>query len=207
MGRPFLTEAATEALTGAIKSVEARSSAEVVITVRAESARYGHVGYVCGAAAAFALLAFLLYSPFDFSYWSLLLDPLIAGLLLGYGCWRVDALRRLLTSTSAGRDAVLQAARATFFAKGVRNTSGRTGVLVYISVLERRAEILADSGVVTAVSDHAWTEAVGAVRGAVAAGEDGVAVARIIEDLAEVLEPALPRAEDDVNELPDGVGE
>ena len=205
MAPSFLSEAATEALSGAIKAIESRSSAEVVITVRAESARYGHVGFVCGLVAAFGALAFLLYSPYDFSYWSLLLDPLVVGLLVGFGCWRVGTLRRWLTPGALGRAEVLRAAQATFFHKGIRNTCGRTGVLVYISVLERRAEVLADSGVVAAVMDADWDRAVAAIQGAVERGEDGVAAARLITALGELLEPALPRAEDDVNELPDEV--
>jgi len=36
-------------------------------------------------------------------------------------------------------------------------------------------------------------------------GEDGVALAKAIEGLAELLEPCMPRSEDDVNELPDEV--
>ena len=37
-----------------------------------------------------------------------------------------------------------QGAWAAFFSKGVRRTSGATGILVYISQLERRAEVVAD---------------------------------------------------------------
>lgn len=186
--------------------MEARSSAEVVITVRAQSAGYGQVGYLCGAAWALAVLAFLLYSPWDFSHWSLLLDPLVAGLALGYGCWRVDALRRWLTPGSVGRRESLRAARATFFAKGIRNTRDRTGVLVYVSLLERRVEVLADSGITAAVPEADWNEALAAIQQAVASGQDGVAVAPKIAALGDLLEPVLPRAEDDENELPDEVG-
>ncbi len=201
----FLSDEATAALTGAIKAIEARSSAEVVITVKARSGRYGHVGLCCGALAAFAALAFLLYSPWGFSSWSILLDPLIVGLLVGLTCRKSVALARLLTPAGARAERALQAARATFFQKGMRHTSGRTGVLVHVSLLERRVSVLPDSGVTSTVPGEAWDEAVAAIEQAVAAGQDGVAVAEKILALGNVLEPALPRAEDDVNELPDEV--
>lgn len=201
----FLSHEAVDTLTGAIKAVEARSSAEVVITVKARSGRYSHVGLTCGVAAAFAALAFLIYSPWAFSTWSMLLDPLVVGLLAALACRKSATLARLLTPAAARKERVVEAARATFFAKGMRHTSGRTGVLIYVSLLERRAVVLPDSGVTTAAPAGAWDDAVAAIERAVAAGEDGVAVAQRVRALGDVLEPVLPRAEDDVNELPDEV--
>ena len=62
----FLSEAAKAALTGAIKAVEARSSAELVITVRAHSGSYLHADLIAAIVVGVATLAALLYLPVDF---------------------------------------------------------------------------------------------------------------------------------------------
>jgi putative membrane protein len=112
-------------------------------------------------------------------------------------------MRRLLTPRAARRRRVRAAAAALFHEKGVHGTVGRTGILVHVSLLERDCEVIADAGVTEAVDEEAWADAVGAVREAVSAGGDALELASRIEALAAVLEPALPRAPGDVNELPD----
>jgi putative membrane protein len=201
----FLSDEAKEALRAAIRAVEEQSSAEVVIAVRARSGSYHHVGFAAGAVAAFGALAFTLFSPWEFSLWSILLDPVLVGALAGLAASQMPPLLRWLTPTSIRRRWVRRAAQATFYEKGIRLTRGRTGLLVYVSMLERMVEVVCDSAVSDAVARGPWDHAVGELQAAVARGDGGVEVARGIERLAEVLAPVLPRAEDDENELPDEV--
>ncbi|HEY8145680.1 MAG TPA: hypothetical protein VIG06_23525, partial [Kofleriaceae bacterium] len=63
MARKFLGDAATTALRDAISAIEARSSAELVVSVRARSAAYLHADILVGVVAALGVLAFLLFSP------------------------------------------------------------------------------------------------------------------------------------------------
>lgn len=203
----FLSEEAKSALTGAIKAVEARSSAELVIAVRAQSGSYLVADLSAAILTALAVLAALLYLPKGFDLYFFLVDPVVFGLLAGLACSRLPGLRRWLSPPKLRRAQVREAARATFYEKGVRRTSEAVGILVYVSLLERRAEVVADHGVLAAVDGRAWDEAVERIGARVRAGEDGVAVAQAIEALGDLLEPCLPRAEDDVNELADEVHE
>lgn len=201
----FLSEAAKAALTGAIKAVEARSSAELVITVRAHSGSYLHADLIAAIIVGVATLAALLYLPVDFGLHSFLIDPIVLGLVAGLFSWRLPGLRRLLTRAGQRDARVREAAQATFFAKGMRRTSAAVGVLVYVSLLERRVEVVADHGVLAVVPEDRWRASVAELDAIVGRGEDGVALAKAIEGLAELLEPCMPRSEDDVNELPDEV--
>lgn len=201
----FLSEPGKQALRGAIETVEGRSSAELVIVVRAASGSYLHADLIAGIVGAMLTLAALLYLPVDFGLHSFLVDPPLLGLVFALFSWRLPPLRRLLTPRAQRDQRVLQAAQAAFFAKGVRRTSAATGILVYVSQLERRAEVVADHGVLAAVEAGPWQAAVAAIDERVAAGADAAAVAEAIIGLAALLEPALPRSEDDVNELADEV--
>jgi len=205
MHKRFLSDEAKQALTGAIKSVEGRSSAEVVIAVRARSASYLHSDLIAAIVAGVATVAFLLYSRFEFPLWSFLVDPVLAGLVVGVAASQVPMLRRLFTPESVRARWVARAARATFFEKRVRQTRERTGLLVFISLTERRAEVVTDTGIDDAVPAAAWKQAAAAIDRAVREGGDGVAVAARIEALGEILEPVLEHSPDDINELPDEV--
>ena len=202
-----LPDDARQALTAAIKACELRSAAEIVVAVRARSASYLHADLIAGAIAAATTLAFLLYSPVAFPLWSFLIDTVIVGALAGLVASRLPALRRLLTTPAARRAWVQRAAQATFFERGVAETTGRTGVLVYVGLTERCAAVVADRGVEAAVDPRAFRHACATIDAAVAHEGVGAALAGAIEALGDVLEPALPRSPDDVNELPDEVSD
>lgn len=202
----FLDGEVEQAFRDAVKAIEARSSAEVVIAVRARSSTYRHVELICGAVATFATLAFMLFTPsFEFGVVSLLVDPFAAGVVAGLVATQIDPLRRLLTLPRVRSERVRIAAQSTFFESGVRLTSERTGILVYLSLLELRAEVVADVGVTGAVEAADWERACQAIDAALSGEGDGLAVAEAITGLGEVLEPALPRSQFDINELADEV--
>jgi putative membrane protein len=131
--------------------------------------------------------------------------PTGIGLLVGLATSITPWARRALTPRRKREAMVRTAARATFVEKGVAGTRERTGILVYVAVLERTAEVVADLGVTRAVAAEPWTAAIARVAESARRG-DAAAVATAVAALAEVLAPALPRSADDVNELADEVG-
>lgn len=201
----FLDGPGKAALTAAIARVEARSSAEVVIEVQPHAGSHLHADLLAALLAGVAALAFLLFSHVTFGILWILVDPIVVGLVAGWLTSRSPALRRALTPAPLRRRSVDTAARAAFFTRGVHLTSGRTGVLVYIALAERMAAVIADRGVEAVLPPDLWRDAAARVDAAVAAGATATVVADAIAALADALEPYLPRADDDVNELPDEV--
>jgi putative membrane protein len=207
MARLFLTDATKQALSGAVRTVEAGSSAELVIAVRPSSGYFFHADLVTGLAAAFAVLAFLLWSPWTFALGWFVVDPLIAAALAAVVSARSPGLRRALTPAAVRRRQVETAARSAFVEKRIHRTRGRTGILLYISLLEREAALVVDTGVETVATTESWKEAVIGIEQAVRRGEDGAAVARRVEALTAVLSPLLAHRDDDIDELPNEVDE
>jgi putative membrane protein len=199
----FLAHGADAELRRAIETVEKASSAEIVIAVRRRSARWLHAHVIVGAVAAFAALGFLLWDEHVFSLTSLWIDPFVVGLAAGAAVRVLPWLQRGLTPRRVRRRAVRRAAMVAFHERGVRRTRARTGVLVYISLLERMAELVPDDGVLRAAPIDAWREAAQRIDAAVARG--GAETATAIAKLAGVLAPCLPCPPDDVNELPDDI--
>lgn len=201
MAQPFLTAESKAALAEAVRDVESCSSAELVVAVRPRSGSYLHADLIAGIAAGLATLAVLLYSRWEFALVWFLIDPIILGALLGFAASRSDVIRRAFTRRQTRRQQVETAARATFVERRVHGTSGRTGILLYISVLEREAVMVVDVGVEALAATDAWRKAAGEIEAAVRADADGTVVAERLQGLAAILSPALARGASDVDEL------
>lgn len=197
----FADDAAHDAFREAIHAVEGASSAELVVSVRRQSAPWLHAHLIAGILAAIAAHAYMLYSSQPFSTSALLVGPIGAGAIVGLASTLVLGVKRWLTPAHRRRVAVRTAARASFVDRGIGRTLGKTGVLVYVSVVEEMAEVVADDGVAACVADSEWADRVAAIDAAVPRG--AVATARAIAALAPLLGRLLPRGKDDINELPD----
>ena len=205
MARGFLSDAARTALREAVRAIERRSAAEVVVSVRRRSGSYLHADLLVGACAALATLAFLLFSPFPFALVWFLFDPLLVGAAFALTLGRLPGVRRALTGRDTRRARVRIAADALFFEKGVHHTRDRTGVLLYVSLLERRVQLIADSGIDQRVPRREWHTASAALQAVLDDGGDGAALARAMSIMGDVLAQHVPRAAVDVNELADEV--
>lgn len=84
-----------------------------------------------------------------------------------------------------------------------RRTQVRTGILIYVSMREHRAEIVADETVAARVSDAAWEEAMAAMLGHIREGRVADGLIAAVDKVGAVLALHCPRADDDRNELPD----
>ncbi|HEX5659417.1 MAG TPA: hypothetical protein VFX59_19615 [Polyangiales bacterium] len=200
----YLTEASKSALIAAVEGIESRSSAEVVIAVRAHSGMLA-TDLSAGAIAGVLTLAFLLFSAIPFSLPAILFDTFAFAGLGALLCSRFPNVRWALTPRGRALHDVRMAARAEFFDAGISATRGRTGILVYVSQTERVAEVLADLGVRDAIDAEVWSAWVQSVEHEVRSQRDGLALAAAIARLAEPLAACLPRSHDDVNELADHV--
>jgi putative membrane protein len=143
----------------AVRDVESRSAAELVIEIRARAGSYALADARFAALLAFVSLVVLVFMPFTVPPIAVLLDP-VAVYVLGLAiAKRGDALRRLLTSKRERLEAVRMHAAALFHQRGVANTGGETGMLFFVSLLERRIEVLADRGLLQKVDASEWNAA------------------------------------------------
>jgi putative membrane protein len=199
----FLDATARTAFTRAIEAIEQGSAAEVVVAVRRRSAPYLHANVAIGVAVAVAGLAAMLFSDHVFALTSILVDPFVVGGAAGALVELLPGIKRALTPRRIRQRAVLRAARATFVERGVHRTRDRSGLLVYISWLEREVALVADAGLERALPAELLGDATRTLIAAIRDG--GAAVARELARFAPALATAMPRRDDDTNELPDEV--
>ncbi len=200
----FFRDDAKRRAADAVKAVEALTSAEVVIAVRRRSGNYRVVAYHFGFGMWAAVTLYLLLTPQVFSIGAIALDGLVAFALGALICANVEALARALTRQKTRRANVETAARAAFFDLRISRTQGRNGILVFISTFERALAVLTDIGIDTAALGDGWAQARSAMDEALRRMDFDAFVAGV-ERMGPVLGRVMPRADDDVNELPDEV--
>jgi putative membrane protein len=200
--RQFYLPSTKERVRRAIGVIEQRTGAEVMVSVRPRSGDYRHTDYLVGVACLMAGLLVFLFHPAPFRED---LFPLEALVLFVFGAAvsaNVPDLRRWLTRGSVMKRTVATAARAAMLELGVTRTRQRTGLLVLVSLFERRVEVVLDVGIESLEEDPAFRRAVeGLGRSLHPPRVEEFVLA--LAALGPVLEARTPRAEDDVNELPD----
>ncbi len=204
MGRHgFGAPGARERLTRAVKEVEGRTSAEVVVAVRRHSGDYAAADLRLGLVLAVSALLAVYGLPHVFDDAAFVLDPALFFILGLFASRHFPALRRILTPRARRVENVRTAARAAFVDLGVGRLMRRNGILVFVSLLEKTVDVVPDVGVDVAAMGPPWRESLARLEGSLAAGRPLDAFDDALRSLGPVLQRVLPREEDDVNELPD----
>ncbi len=200
----WLEDASKKRVESAIVEAEAKTSAEFVVTVRASSGRYMAAPLIFGALVAFVGLCVYVYHPTQFT--DDLVPPVLAMMFVVSALFssQLGWLKRVMTPKKVREENVRRAALEAFYEQGISVTKDRTGVLVYVSLLEGVVEVVPDVGVDVDALGEEGARAIAGLKGAVRTG--GVdALTEGLSRLSDALGRTLPRAEDDVNELPDAV--
>lgn len=193
----------SDALATAVREIEETTDAELVIVVRGRSGIYRHVDYLGGAILAFAGLIFVLFSPFDFHTYWVPVDVLVLFVAGAFICSRSDVLRRFLTTRKFRAQAARNGAAAMFYEAGIANTHAENGLLIYLSLLERRLEIIADRGILKAVPPLKWNHAVFELK-QLAHDPEPQKFVKAARELGKVLAEHMPATGENPNELADG---
>jgi len=193
-----LDPAVTKSIVDAVRELELCSCAEVVVEVRGRSGSYAHADARFASLIAFVALIVLLFSPWPFRPFWVAIDVAIVWLLGIFSAKRSDAARRLMTSARERATQVRILASSVFHDRGVANTGEETGVLVYLSIMEQRMELLADRGVLEAVPSLEWNRIVAEASSRTATT---ATLLEVVRELKPLLERHLPVQAGDVDEL------
>lgn len=200
----FFEAQAHEEMRATVARIEAKSSVEVVVAVRKSSDVYRDADWLAGAAFGFVVLLLLLFLPQPFRVEWMPLDVVI-GFAIGAGATAfAPPLKRMFLGASRMNAAVERAAHVDFVKARVSETRDRTGVLVYVSILERSVCVVWDAGARHVVDAEGYDLAVDALQKSVAR-LDRDAFVRSLLRIGELCQKALPRKAGDHNELPDEV--
>jgi putative membrane protein len=216
-----LTETDRERVSAAIASAEVHSNGEIVAVATPISDAYHDVALHWALVPLFAVLAWAAWRPtalvwwYDFIFGGWSPDPTLSQLLtllmvfaalkftIALLILKWMPLRLFLTPGSTKHRRVRRRAIAIFKAAAERRTAGRTGILIYLSMAERRAEIIGDEAITKVTTPETWGEAMAALLVEVREGRVADGICAAIADVGTVLSEHFPRSAEDTNEIPD----
>lgn len=211
-----------ELVAKAIRDAETRTDGEISVVVAPESDTYADVALHW--ALLFALLplaifatfpgllhwvAALLYSPWgtDGAPLRLIVTYLLlktaGAFIVGWLVFRIPRIRLAITPQATKTRRVRRRAIMLFQVGTERRTATRTGVLLYLSLAERRAEIVADESIQSKISGEEWGDAMIALLDGVRDGHPGHGIAAAVAKIGDVMATHFPYTGTDPNELPD----
>jgi putative membrane protein len=190
-----------ERIADAIRAAEAKTSGEIFCVIARHASDYRLVPLAWAAAVALVVPAPLIYLtlwPASVIYVVQLIVFIAAALGLSLPEIRFHIVPRRTQHERAHLQAMQQ-----FFAHGLHHTQNRTGVLIFASVAERYAEIVADAGINEKVTPHVWDQAVAALIAGIKQGRATGGFVAAIEQCGAVLAEHFPPGALNRDELPD----
>lgn len=196
----LIAEADRERIVAAIRDVETRTSGEIFCVIANQSSDFRLVPIAWAA----ALSLFIPLPLIHLTLWSAetiyaiqLAIFVIASIVLSRRSIRFAIVPRRRKNERAHAEAMNQ-----FFAHELDQTEARTGVLIFASVAERYAEIVADAGINAKVPQQVWDDAIVVMIAGIKAGRPADGFVAAIEKCGAVLAQHFPPGVLNPDELP-----
>jgi putative membrane protein len=214
----LFTAAQRQQIAQAVSQAESQTSCEIVPVVATASGRYDRaedlVGLWLAVLAAIGVVSWYPPLPPESGTWSvdishylplivLVLAMVVAFVVGASAASQIGWLRRLFTPQTQMRDEVALRARQVFFDQRVHHTASANGVLIYVSLFERTATVLASQAILDQLGSSFVDGLCRQLTNGFRQGRPTEALCGVIEFAGVQLAGPWPRAAGDVNELPD----
>jgi putative membrane protein len=134
-----------------------------------------------------------------------LLVLLVGSVLLTFGISRLRRVKRALSSAEATERWVGLRAEVEFFEKVYGKTGAASGVLIFVSLLERRTMILADAPIFAKLPKESFDKTLAALNARIADNALAEGLVEAVEAIAPLLAREFPIRPGDRNEISDQI--
>lgn len=210
-----LNENDKKKISEAVKIAEHKTSGEIVTAFIKESYDYAVYELIFAVIISFVyFFVMMLFLPqislwlqnmfWDFSQTHLVAFYGFSTFLVGtvfYFLANISSIDRLIVPAKTMQKKVYERAVLHFMNSGISYTRDRTGILIFISLLERKVVLLADSGINEKIEQSRWQQIVDNVVAGIKRGDFTDHLVKSIHDCGEILIKHFPIKADDENEL------
>jgi putative membrane protein len=200
----LLTDEDKKVISEAVRKAEAGTSGEIVFAVAEASARYHHELLQAAIVGMAAAAAIYLAVPADHTI-GILLWTQIVSFAIFYAILPHLPVRRWFIPRREFDARVHEAAFLEFYSSGLFRTRESNGVLIYLSVFERRVVVIGDRGIHEKMGNQHWDEVRDKIIEGITQGRAREGICAAIESCGRALAQHFPHRADDVNELSDEV--
>jgi putative membrane protein len=197
-----LTTENKKLITEAVKKAESQTSGEILPVILQKSDFYPAAHFRLSIVVGM-LFAITFYYNYDFTDPITLLWAQLPGMILGYCLAFIPFFKRVFTTKPEMNEEVHQRAIEVYFENHVSMTRDRTGIMIFVSLLEKKVEVLADCGINSKVDKEYWNELVASLITDISTGKKVEGMISAIESCGNSLTKDFPRKSDDTNEVAD----
>ena len=205
----FLTGAELEIISSAIKDAEKRTGGELVLRIDTKSDNYHEAYWKSGALflivylfATAVMRIFRIDIPLLTNIYAVLAGAAVSFMAGAITAVIIPPYRRLIIGREVMHYYADLKAREAFLHEEVFNTKLRTGILIYLSLFEKTAVILGDSGINSKVKVNEWQSIAASITSGIKENRKAEAIARSIKMCGDLLEKSGVKKEaDDRDEL------
>jgi len=186
----------------AVKAAETKTSGEIVPMIIDSSYNYPRAELIGGGTLALATGLVVSWAFGGESIWWFLPVFLVGFFIFQLLIRNCPGLKRQLIHPDELTAEVKEKALVSFLERGLHETRDRTGILILISLFERRVHVLADSGINEKVPAHTWDEIVEIISQGLKKGTACEATCQAIKRCGELLHDYPPQEDNNIDELP-----
>lgn len=201
----FFSPTEKEQIRQAVAAAEATTSGEIATMIVDSSDNYREAKVT--AAILLAAMAALLIAIITrhTTVWSYLPLTIICYLPAAFLVGRLPQLLKPFISRRRCEEAVRSRSVQAFYEKGLYRTRDETGVLIFISIFERKVWILGDRGINARIEPQAWQKLASELSAGIGSGSACAALCRVISQCGELLTSHFPSKQANPNELSDEI--
>ncbi len=200
--KEFLSQDEQQQIIDCVKEVEKTTSGEIVPLISSDSSDYPRA-----QATGAMILGLLLSTPTCIllgreDMWTALVLFLVAYSLAYVALALLPSLKRIFVMRQEIEDEVEEGAMTSFFIHGLNNTRDKTGILIYVSVYEKKVRILADTGINAKVDPGTWDTVVAKLGQGIHDKRQADAICDAVRSCGALVHEKFPIKHDDTDELP-----
>jgi putative membrane protein len=200
--KDFFTAEEKQHIESAVQQAEKRTSGEIVPMVVDESYSYPRAEILGAGLFSLAAAVSLSWAFLDESLWHFLWLFVLSYIPFKILIRSLPSLRRRLIHPVEISEEVEEKAVVSFLEHELHHTRDETGILILISLFERRVHVLADRGINDVVPTNSWDGIVQTITDGMHRGETCNALCAAIDNCGQLLEKHFPVKADDTDELP-----
>lgn len=203
-----------------VAEVEEKTTGEIAVAVTPESGHYSYWELLAANCVAAIMLIVLLpfsdkiHALYTHLYWqneprwilpAFYIISCFAMVVICFYLANIPAIDRLVIPRVVRTSCVNHRAMRYFAESGVYATKEHSGILIFISYMERQVRIVADSGIAKEIGQDLWDLIADELAENLKKGNAAEAITTAISKCGELLADKFPAHEENPNELPDGL--
>lgn len=217
--RLAFTDADFNEIAAAVQKAEAKTTGEIALAVTAESSQYSF--WELTVALVVSAVGFCIALPFaghiekfyEYYFWTrkMWVLPVFYGVLIFalviavFFLCNIPAVDRLVIPRKIKTECVTHRAFRYFTESGVYETKEHSGILIFVSYLERQVRIVADAGIAKQIPQDLWNIIADSLASEIRRGNFKGGYIDAVTKCGELLAEKFPAHKENPNEIKDGL--